>query len=75
MHCQDKTVLRTIARKLRARANSLEAQAYEQEREEIRSSRDLIAPLLLPEGRGGQRTTNADRAYLHALERLRQAGF
>jgi hypothetical protein len=75
MHCQDKTVLRAIARKLRQRANRLEAQAYEMEREEIRSSRSLIDPLLLPEGRGGQRTTNADRAYLRALASLRQAGF
>jgi hypothetical protein len=74
MHCKDKTVLRAIARKLRARANSLEAQAYEQEREEIRSSRDLIAPLLLPEGRGGTRTTSADKAYLIAMDKLRQAG-
>jgi hypothetical protein len=75
MHCKDKTILRTIARKLRQKANRLEAQAYEMEREEIRSSRSLIDPLLLPEGRGGQRTTNADRAYLRALESLRQAGF
>jgi hypothetical protein len=74
MHCQDKTILRAIARKLRARANRLDAIAYEQEREEIRSSRDLIAPLLLPEGRGGTRTTSADKAYLIAMDKLRQAG-
>jgi hypothetical protein len=75
MHCKDKTVLRTIARNLRAKANRLDAIAYEMEREEIRSSRSLIDPLLLPEGRGGTRTTSADRAYLRALESLRQAGF
>jgi hypothetical protein len=75
MHCKDKTILRAIARKLRQKANRLDAIAYEMEREEIRSSRSLIDPLLLPEGRGGQRTTNADRAYLRALESLRQAGF
>jgi hypothetical protein len=74
MHCQDKTVLRAIARKLRARAAKLEAQVYEMEREEIRSSRSLIDPLLLPEGRGGTRTTNADKAYLIAMDKLRQAG-
>jgi hypothetical protein len=74
MHCQDKTILRAIARKLRARANRLDAIAYEQEREEIRSSRDLIAPLLLPEGRGGTHTTSADKAYLIAMDKLRQAG-
>jgi hypothetical protein len=74
MHCQNKTVLRTIARNLRAKANRLEAQAYEMEREEIRSSRSLIDPLLLPEGRGGQRTTSADKAYLLAMDKLRQAG-
>jgi hypothetical protein len=74
MHCQDKTVLRTIARKLRQRAAKLEAQVYEMEREEIRSSRSLIDPLLLPEGRGGTHTTSADKAYLIALDKLRQAG-
>ena len=75
MHCQDKTVLRTIARKLRQRAAKLEAIAYEQEQRDLARSRNLIAPLLLPEGRGGTRTTSADRAYLRALESLRQAGF
>jgi hypothetical protein len=74
MHCQSKEVFRAIARKLRAKAHRLEAQAYEMEREELRSSRDLITPLLLPAGRGGQRTTSADRAYIEALSRLRRAG-
>lgn len=75
MHCQDKTILRAIARKLRAKANRLDAIAYEQEQRDLARSRSLIEPLLLPKGRGGQRTTSADRAYLRALESLRQAGF
>jgi hypothetical protein len=74
MHCQSKEVLRAIARKLRARANRLEAQAYEQEQRDLARSRNLIAPLLLPEGRGGTRTTSADKAYLIAMDKLRQAG-
>jgi hypothetical protein len=74
MYCQSKEVLRAIARKLRQRANRLDAIAYEMEREEIRSSRSLIDPLLLPEGRGGTRTTSADKAYLIAMDKLRQAG-
>jgi hypothetical protein len=74
MHCQSKEVLRAIARKLRARANRLDAIAYEQEQRDLARSRNLIAPLLLPEGRGGTRTTSADKAYLIAMDKLRQAG-
>jgi hypothetical protein len=74
MHCKDKTILRAIARKLRAKAAKLEAQAYEQEQRDLARSRNLITPLLLPAGRGGQRTTSADKAYLIALDKLRQAG-
>jgi hypothetical protein len=74
MHSQDKTVLRAIARKLRARAAKLESLAMEQEQKELRISRNLIDPLLLLPGKGGNRTTSADKAYLIAMDKLRQAG-
>jgi hypothetical protein len=74
MHCQDKTILRAIARKLRQKAAKLESLAMEQEQKELRLSRNLIDPLLLPPGKGGNRTTSADKAYLIAMDKLRQAG-
>jgi hypothetical protein len=74
MYCKDKTILRTIARKLRQRAAKLESLAMEQEQKELRLSRNLIEPLLLSPGKGGNRTTSADRAYLLAMDKLRQAG-
>jgi hypothetical protein len=74
MHCKDKTILRAIARKLRQRAAKLDAIAYEQEQRDLAKSRNLIEPLLLSPGKGGNRTTSADRAYLLAMDKLRQAG-